>query len=79
MNPETKELEAKRKDYKRFITTLLIISVYLYMGAIMDTYIRPTGVGGILIGLSFGMLAAVAWFIVKYRKIKGKIEENERV
>lgn len=79
MNPEAKELEAKRKDYKRFITTLLIISIYLYMGAIMDTYIRPTGDGRILIGLSCGMLVAAAWFTVKYRKIKGKIEENERV
>ncbi|WP_106497070.1 YrhC family protein [Lentibacillus sp. Marseille-P4043] len=75
MDSKTKELELKLKDYQRFIITLLIISIYLYMGAIMDTYIRPKADGGLLTGLSFGMVTAAAGLIMKYRKMKSKVRK----
>ncbi|MGY0694304.1 YrhC family protein [Virgibacillus sp. FSP13] len=76
MEPKTKELELKLKDYHRFIITLLIISIYLYMGAVMDTYINPKADGGLLTGFSFGMVVVAAGFIMKFRKIKAMLEDK---
>ncbi|GGB28768.1 hypothetical protein GCM10011409_02550 [Lentibacillus populi] len=79
MDPKMIELEIKLKDYRRFIMTLLIVSIYLYMGSVMDTYIQSKGDGAILTGLSFAMTAAATLFVLKYRKLKLQLEDNKRV
>ncbi|WP_042223383.1 YrhC family protein [Oceanobacillus manasiensis] len=72
-----KKLELKSKDYHRFIAVLLILSSYLYMGAIINTYMKPSGNGDLLFVLSLGGIATGIILAIKQLNIKKEIE-NER-
>ncbi|WP_176555820.1 YrhC family protein [Virgibacillus ndiopensis] len=76
MMNKRKELELKLKDYKRFMITLLLLSIYLYLGAVIDTYIQPTNDGDFLFNLSFGMTVIVSLFGLRFRRLKAKLEER---
>ncbi|MFD2630909.1 YrhC family protein [Oceanobacillus kapialis] len=67
-----KKLELKMKDYRRFIAVLLILSSYLYMGAIINTYLKPSAHGDILFVLSLGGIVTGIVLAVKQLNIKKK-------
>ncbi|MFD1038563.1 YrhC family protein [Virgibacillus byunsanensis] len=79
MNENIEFLQLKLKDYQRFIVTLLILSSYLYMGAIINTYIQPSSDGNALFNLSFTITIVAMFFFYKKHRIKKKLEDNERV
>lgn len=71
-----KALHSKWRDYRRFSLTLLIISSYLYMGGIIDTYIQPAADGTVLFLLSLLMGIAGGFALRKAHKIKASLEEK---
>lgn len=79
MKSKIEQLEIQFKDYHRFIGVLLIASCYLYMGAMINVYIRPTSDGALLCHLSLLSVMICTCFAFKLYKIKIQIEENERV
>lgn len=79
MNLNIEQLELKLKDYRRFIVTVLILASYLYMGAIINTYIRYSPDGRSLTILAFAATVAAGWLIYQSHRVKIKIQENERV
>ncbi|MFB4166554.1 YrhC family protein [Virgibacillus sp. JSM 102003] len=79
MKLNIEQLELKLKDYRRFTATLLILASYLYMGAIINTYIRQSPDGSSLTLLSFATTVVAGWLIYQSHRMKIKIQENERV
>ncbi|WP_188453584.1 YrhC family protein [Virgibacillus oceani] len=71
-----KELELKLKDYKHFIITLLLLSIYLYLGAVINTYVQPANDGEFLFNLSFGITLVIILFGLRFRRLKAKLEER---
>ncbi|MEC5422174.1 YrhC family protein [Virgibacillus sp. C22-A2] len=77
MEDKAKQAELKLKDYQRFIAALLILSCYLYMGAVINTYISPSSDGVILLYLS--LTSVVSGIILYFQKYRIERElENER-
>lgn len=74
---QQKKLELKWKDYQRFTAVLLILSSYLYMGAIINTYMQPSSNGDMLFVLSLAGIITGIILAVKQLNIKKEIE-NER-
>ncbi|SDQ47702.1 YrhC-like protein [Virgibacillus subterraneus] len=79
MKLNIEQLELKLKDYRRFTATLLILASYLYMGAIINTYIRQSPDGSSLTLLAFATTFVAGWLIYHSHRLKIKIQENERV
>ncbi|AUJ26185.1 MULTISPECIES: YrhC family protein [Virgibacillus] len=69
-------LKYKYIDYQRFIGVLLILSMYLFLGAIINTYLRPSEDGIVLIGLTLVSLGAGFWLAYQQRQIKRKLDER---
>ncbi|GAA0432198.1 MAG: YrhC family protein [Bacillota bacterium] len=76
VNEKVKELESKLKDFQRFIGTLLILSSYLYLGAIINTFMRPSTDGKILMLLAFVTVLSGILLATKQRKIKIELEKE---
>ncbi|MYL46658.1 hypothetical protein GLV94_13490 [Virgibacillus halodenitrificans] len=76
MEEKMRDLENQLIDYKRFVSALLILSSYLYMGGIIKTYLQPTSHGGILFLLSLISVSAGIWFIGKGKGIQDKISQE---
>ena len=70
-----KYIKAKIKDYERFIITLLIGSIYLYLGAINDIYVHPSSGGELLLILSFGSFFLSLIFAKCNYKLKRRLEK----
>lgn len=79
MDKKQTELEMKLKDFKRFVSTLIILSCYLYMGAVINLYFRPSDHGMVFVYLTIVTVLATMGFLYKYNKIKMTIEKNEQV
>ena len=79
MDTKVKKLEIKLKDYHLFIYTLIILSVYFYIGSLIYTYIRPSNNGILLIFLTLITIISTTIFLYKYKKIQIDLEENEHV
>lgn len=76
MNKSKKKLMLKQKDCRRFMTVLLVIGSYLYLGAVTTTYIQPTSGGNVLFLLS--LLAILSGIGYGYASLKIKMQlENE--
>nr|WP_255637602.1 YrhC family protein [Virgibacillus salarius] len=69
-------MESKLKDFQRFIGTLLILSSYLYLGAIINTFMRPSTDGKILMLLAFVTVLSGILLATKQRKIKIELEKE---
>ncbi|AIF45386.1 YrhC family protein [Virgibacillus sp. SK37] len=76
MKDKKKELENQLIDYQRFVSALLILSSYLYMGGLIKTYLQPSSHGGILFLLSLISVSAGIWFIGKGKGIQDKISQE---
>ncbi|MFD1362977.1 YrhC family protein [Lentibacillus salinarum] len=75
MKHQGHELEAKLKDYRRFTATLLILASYLYMGAIINTYIHYSSDGKGLIILAFLTAVMAGWFARRtYQLIRNRLK-----
>lgn len=74
---DKERLELKLKDYQLFIATLLIVGSYLYMGAIINTYIRPSGDGEALFTLSLILVVSGIGLFDHRQRLKAKHEQNE--
>jgi len=70
-----KNLKLKAKDSKRFCIVFLILSTYVYMGAINNTYIAPASDGTSLFYLSLVLIGIGSLFFYRYNKIKTKIKK----
>ncbi|HLR40464.1 MAG TPA: YrhC family protein, partial [Virgibacillus sp.] len=68
-------LKLKAKDSKRFCMIFLILSTYVYMGAVNNTYITPASDGLFLFYLSLVLIGIGLLFFYRYNKIKTKIKE----
>lgn len=79
MDNKTLELTLKLKDYQRFVSTLIILSCYLYMGALINLYLRPSGHGMTFIYLTIASVLSSIVFLYRYKKLQIKVNENEHV
>jgi len=70
-----KNLKLKAKDSKRFCIVFLILSTYVYMGAVNNTYITPASDGAFLFYLSLVLIGIGLLFFYRYNKIKIKIKK----
>ena len=76
MNKNKRQLILKQKDCRRFMTVLLVIGSYLYLGAVITTYIQPANGGNLLFFLS--LLVILSGLGYGYTSLKIKIQlENE--
>ncbi|MFZ3576461.1 YrhC family protein [Virgibacillus sp. DJP39] len=79
MHNKQKYLENKRKDYHSFIQTLFILTIYFYIGFVIDIYERPlTNHTDILTVLLLSSLTVLTFSIVKYNHIKQQLEEDNQ-
>lgn len=69
------KLKIKAKDNKRFCIIMLILSTYVYMGAVNNTYIEPASDGTFLFYLSLALVGSGLLFLYRHNKIKSKIKE----
>ncbi|NBJ68608.1 MULTISPECIES: YrhC family protein [Clostridia] len=76
MDDKQKQLQYKYTDYQRFIGVLLILSMYLFLGAIINTYLRPSEDGVALIGLTLVALSVGFWLHYQQRRIKKLLDER---
>jgi len=79
MKTNTEELLKKLRDYHLFIGTLIVLGSYMYMGAIINIYVRPSGDGKTCVFLSLAFLAAGAVGLLRAKQIRIQIDEEERV
>lgn len=79
MDNKLTDLQLKLKDYQRFISTLIILSSYLYMGAVINIYLQPTNNGITFIYLTIIAILSTTVLLYKYNQIKTDVEENEHV
>ena len=70
-------LRLKLKDYQFFIAVLLIISSYLYMGAIFNMFSDSSKNGIDLLLLSFIMTVTGLGLQFHRNRLKKKLEQNE--
>lgn len=75
MEMKVKKLKLKAKDYKHFSIVFLILSTYLYMGAVNNTYFQPSSDGNLLFYLSLTMIGIVLLCHYRYKKIKSLIKK----
>ncbi|WP_430785111.1 YrhC family protein [Virgibacillus flavescens] len=79
MGSEQKYLEKKQKDYHTFIHTLFILSIYFYLGIVIDIYGIPNTDHTVFLSfLSIISLSAIAFFVFRYKKIRQKIDEGNQ-
>lgn len=78
MNDRIKDLQLKLIDYRRFILTLFLLGTYLYIGAMMTTYIQHSSDGLILFIFSLAFAIAMIGFIRGYFRIKSKLDHDQR-
>lgn len=79
MGNRQKYLEKKQKDYHSFIHTLFILSIYFYLGIVIDVYGIPhTDHTTILSVLSLASLTSIAFFVFRYKKIRQEIDEGNQ-
>ncbi|KGX88956.1 YrhC family protein [Pontibacillus litoralis] len=69
------ELKARIEDYKRFIITLLIMSVYFYLGTLITTYIKPNAMNLLFLSITMISLCIAAFFIWKVKKWNDDMSE----
>ncbi|WP_171038038.1 YrhC family protein [Aquibacillus sediminis] len=79
MEEQSTKMKQKIKDYSRFLITLLILSVYFYLGMIINTFLVPSEQSGLLIILMLSSLSFAglfAFLISKWNKqLKQLIEQ----
>ncbi|WP_226036979.1 YrhC family protein [Aquibacillus saliphilus] len=76
MDLETMKIKNKIEDYSRFLVTLLILSIYFYLGMIINVFLSPTGKESILIGLLLVSLSISGWFALLLRKWQIQLNEQ---
>ncbi|WP_163970076.1 YrhC family protein [Oceanobacillus halotolerans] len=75
MNVNKDDLLLKLKDYQRFLVTLLILASYLYMGAIINTYIQPNHHSPYLYMLSLILIVLASIFLYKTIRIRKELQD----
>ncbi|MRH43042.1 hypothetical protein GH741_10130 [Aquibacillus halophilus] len=75
MDIETNNIKNKIADYSRFLITLLILSIYFYLGMIINIFLAPTGKENILIGLLLASLMTAGWFTILLKKWQSQLNE----
>ncbi|HLS07606.1 YrhC family protein [Lentibacillus sp.] len=75
MQRQRQHLDLKLKDYRRFTVTLMILASYLYMGAIINTYIDYSPDGKGLTILSFLAAFTAGWLSFRAHRLKLKLRE----
>lgn len=70
-------LENKLKDYKSFIHILFILSIYFYLGVVIDAYAMPYRDHTITLSIfSIGSLSAITIIMFRYNKIRQELEKD---
>lgn len=78
MDKQSKEINVKRIiDYERFSLTLIILSVYLYLGGLIHTYIEPSSKGILLLYFTSISLLPIYYFISKRNRLIDEMDNNE--
>ncbi|WP_010531070.1 YrhC family protein [Lentibacillus jeotgali] len=75
MTHREQKTETKLADYRRFTVTLLILAVYLYIGAVINTYINYSADGKALTILSFTLAAIAGWFSFLTRRLSEECQK----
>ncbi|MDL4841464.1 YrhC family protein [Aquibacillus rhizosphaerae] len=78
MELQSEKIQQRIEDYSRFLITLLILSIYFYLGMVINIFIEPTDKSTLLIGLMLGSLAVAGFFtylLSKWRKQLNEIIE----
>lgn len=75
----TQQIKQKIDDYSRFLITLIILSIYFYLGMIITNFIEPSNKGVLIVFLLLFSLSLAGWFlflITKWRKQLNKLLED---
>jgi hypothetical protein len=76
MKHSTKDMKAKIEDYRRFVITLLILSIYFYLGMVITVYIEEqSGNSNLLIGLMLVCIVVAGWFSLLLRNWVKKLND----
>ncbi|GGD04132.1 YrhC family protein [Pontibacillus salipaludis] len=73
----TNHLKARMEDYSRFIITLLILSVYFYLGTIITTYLTESDYGALMMGLTTVSMGAAFFFTLRWKKCSQVLQDQE--
>lgn len=75
MDIELTKLKQKIEDYSRFLITLLILSVYFYLGMIINIFIEPTDKSTILIVLLISSISLAGWYCYLLNKWRKQMQQ----
>ncbi|QSS99043.1 hypothetical protein IMZ31_13235 [Pontibacillus sp. ALD_SL1] len=73
----TDNLKARMEDYSRFIITLLILSVYFYLGTIITTYLTESNHEVLMMGLTSLSMGAAFFFTLRWKKCRQALQDQE--
>ena len=73
---EFTKIKQKIEDYSRFLITLIILSVYFYLGMIITTFLEPSEHSNILIVLLLGSTALAGWFAYLLQQWKKQLNDS---
>ncbi|KGP90455.1 hypothetical protein N780_04750 [Pontibacillus chungwhensis BH030062] len=73
----TDHLKARMEDYARFIITLLILSVYFYLGTIITTYLTESNYETIMMGLTALSMGGAFFFTLRWKKCSQALQDQE--
>ncbi|MFA1820493.1 YrhC family protein [Virgibacillus oceani] len=76
MDKSSKQLKLKQKDFRRFMGVLLVIGSYLYLGAVITTYIQPANGGNLLFIFSLLTVLSGIGYGLTSLKIKKQLENE---
>ncbi|MCD5323660.1 MULTISPECIES: YrhC family protein [Pontibacillus] len=71
------DLKARMEDYSRFIVTLLILSVYFYLGTIITTYLTESNYELLMMGLTTISISAAFVYTMRWKKCSQKLQDQE--
>lgn len=77
MDPVMEEIKGKMEDYSRFIVTLIILSFYLYIGTVINTFVYQSSQAIILVFLTIVSLSAAMVFVLKWKKYQQILLKSE--
>ncbi|MDC3415603.1 YrhC family protein [Aquibacillus salsiterrae] len=70
MEMEQQRIKQRIEDYSRFFITLIVLSVYFYLGMIITNYLEPSDKGILLVWLL--LLSLISSGVFLYLVIKWK-------
>ncbi|MCT2537639.1 YrhC family protein [Aquibacillus koreensis] len=69
-------MKQKIEDFSRFLITLLVLSIYFYLGLVIFTFIEPSDKSNILLILLITSVSLAGWFAFLLSKWRKQLHES---